>query len=431
MSLLEADKEIFNAIHDETERQESQVILIASENYVSEAVLEATGSVMTNKYAEGYPGKRYYEGCEHVDRAEALAIDRAKKLFGADYANVQPHSGAQANMAVMLSVLEHGDTVLSMELSHGGHLSHGSPVNFSGKYFNIVSYGVDEKTECIDYNVVRRLAREHRPKMIIAGASAYPRHIEFDRFGEIGAEVDAVVMADIAHIGGLVVAGLHSDPIQSCQITTCTTHKTLRGPRGGIILSGEGFAKTLNSRVFPGTQGGPLMNTIAAKAVAFKEAMTDDFKDYQRQIIKNAAAMADVMLTRGYRLVGGGTDNHLFLVDVGAKGLTGADAALALYRAGICANKNGIPFDSRPPRITSGVRFGTPAITTRGLKEGDATVVANLIADILDDIGNEDKIAKTRQYVREFLEDFPLYRHRIDTQRVPFEEGDYSKRQGV
>jgi glycine hydroxymethyltransferase len=334
-------------------------------------------------------------------------------------------------MAAMLSVLDYGDTVLSMELSHGGHLSHGSPVNFSGKYFNIVSYGVDEKTECIDYNVVRRLAREHRPKMIIAGASAYPRHIDFALFGEIGAEVGAVVMADIAHIGGLVAAGLHSDPIGTCQITTCTTHKTLRGPRGGLILSGEEYAKVLNSRVFPGTQGGPLMNTIAAKAVAFKEALTDEFKDYQRQIIKNAAAMADVLLSRGYRLVGGGTDNHLFMVDVGAKGLTGADAALALYRAGICANKNGIPFDTRPPRITSGVRFGTPAITTRGLKEGDATVIANLIADILDDIGNEDKIAKTRQYVREFLEDFPIYRHRIDTQRVPFEEGDYSKRQGV
>ncbi|MBN1881572.1 MAG: serine hydroxymethyltransferase [Deltaproteobacteria bacterium] len=431
MSLFETDREIFDAIHDETDRQESQIILIASENYVSEAVLEASGSVMTNKYAEGYPGKRYYEGCENVDRAETLAIDRAKKLFNADFANVQPHSGAQANMAVMLSVLDHGDTVLSMELSHGGHLSHGSPVNFSGKYFNIVSYGVDEKTECIDYDEVSRLAREHRPKMIITGASSYPRHIDFDRFGEIGADVDAVVMADIAHIGGLVVAKLHCDPIPSCQVTTCTTHKTLRGPRGGLILSGEEFAKTINSRVFPGTQGGPLMNTIAAKAVAFKEAMTDDFKEYQRQIVANAATMADVLLSRGFRLVGGGTDNHLFLVDVGIAGLTGADAAQALYRAGICANKNGIPFDARPPRVTSGVRFGTPAITTRGLKEGDAAVVANLIADILDDIGNEDKIVKTRQYVREFLEDFPLYRHRIDTERVSFEEGDYSKRQGV
>ena len=411
--LKQTDPEIARAILEETCRQAGKLELIASENFVSEAVLEAQGSIMTNKYAEGYPAKRYYGGCEYVDIAESLAIERCKKLFGADHVNVQPHSGTQANMAVYFSVLEPGDTILGMNLSHGGHLSHGSPANFSGKLYNVVAYGVDRETETIDFNEVESQAKKHKPKIIVVGASAYPRTIDFNIFREIADRVGAVIMADIAHIAGLVATGLHPSPIPSCEFVTSTTHKTLRGPRGGLVMCKEAFAKVLNSRVFPGMQGGPLMHIIAAKAVAFQEALSNTFRDYQVQIVNNAKAMADGLIREGFRLVSGGTDNHLMLVDLTAKGVTGKDAQEALDRAGITVNKNGIPFDTQSPMITSGIRVGTPALTTRGMMEADMQVIARLISEVLTHIRDEGKIRAVRAEVAALCEKFPLYSGRI------------------
>ena len=414
MSLLsKVDPEIARAILDETRRQAGKLELIASENFVSEAVLEAQGSIMTNKYAEGYPAKRYYGGCEYVDIAESLAIERCKKLFGADHVNVQPHSGTQANMAVYFSVLEPGDTILGMNLSHGGHLSHGSPANFSGRLYKVVAYGVDRETETIDFNEVEDQARKHKPKIIVVGASAYPRTIDFEAFRQIADRTGAVVMADIAHIAGLVAAGLHPSPVPICEFVTTTTHKTLRGPRGGLVMCKEAFAKALNSRVFPGMQGGPLMHVIAAKAVAFQEALSDSFRDYQAQIVKNARAMAEGLTGEGFRLVSGGTDNHLMLVDLTAQGISGKDAQEALDRAGITVNKNGIPFDTRGPMITSGIRIGTPALTTRGMKEADMKRIAGLIAEVLGHIEDESRIRDVRAEVASLCEKFPLYSERI------------------
>ena len=415
MTLLKnVDPDVARAILQETRRQAGKLELIPSENFVSEAVLEAQGCIMTNKYAEGYPGKRYYYGCEFVDVVEALAIERTKQLFGADHVNVQPHSGTQANMAVYFAVLQPGDTIMGMDLSHGGHLSHGSPANFSGKLYNVVFYGVDKKTETIDFNEVEAQAKKHRPKIIVVGASAYPRILDFDRFRQIADGVGAVIMADIAHIAGLVAAGIHPSPVPSCEFVTTTTHKTLRGPRGGIVMCKADFAKTLDSRVFPGSQGGPLMHIIAAKAVAMKEALSDAFKSYQLQIVKNAKAMAETLMAEGFRLVSGGTDNHLMLVDLTDKGLTGKDAGEALDRAGITANKNMIPFDTRTPMVTSGVRMGTPAVTTRGMKEDDMRTIARLIAHILKDIHDENRIREVKREVLSLCERFPLYRERIE-----------------
>jgi glycine hydroxymethyltransferase len=414
MSFLEKiDPEISHAIQLETRRQAGNLELIASENFVSEAVLEAQGSIMTNKYAEGYPGKRYYGGCEFVDIAENLAIERCKQLFGADHVNVQPHSGTKANMAVYFATVQPGDTVLGMNLSHGGHLSHGSPANFSGKFYRIVPYGVDRETETIDFAELEKLAKEHKPKMIVVGASAYPRTLDFARFRKIADEVGAVVMADIAHIAGMVAVGLHPTPIPVCEYVTSTTHKTLRGPRGGLIMCKEAYAKTLNSRVFPGMQGGPLMHIIAAKAVAFKEALSPEFKQYQQQILKNAQAMADELKNQGFRLVSGGTDNHLMLVDLTPKGATGKDAQEALDRACITVNKNGIPFDTKGPQITSGIRVGTPAVTTRGMKEPEMRLIASYIADVISDINNENKIQAVAKKVKALCAQFPLYQQRI------------------
>ncbi|MBW2558563.1 MAG: serine hydroxymethyltransferase [Deltaproteobacteria bacterium] len=415
MSVLwDKDTEIARAILDETRRQAGKLELIASENFVSEAVLEAQGCIMTNKYAEGYPGKRYYGGCEFVDVAENLAIERAKRLFGADHVNVQPHSGSQANMAVYFAALQPGDTVLGMNLSHGGHLTHGSPVNFSGRLYNIVSYGVDRETETIDFNEVEDQAKKHKPKMIVVGASAYPRTIDFQAFREIADKVGAVIMADIAHIAGLVAVDLHPSPVPVCEFVTTTTHKTLRGPRGGMIMCKEEFAKILNSRVFPGSQGGPLMHIIAAKAVAFKEALEPEFRDYQLQIVKNAKALAEAMIDKGLRLVSGGTDNHLILIDLTDKSVTGKDAEAALDRAGITTNKNGIPFDTKGPMITSGIRVGTPALTTRGMKEEEMRKIARLIAYIIDDVDNEEHIKEVRKEVAALCEAFPLYQNRTE-----------------
>ncbi|MEI8172181.1 MAG: serine hydroxymethyltransferase [Deltaproteobacteria bacterium] len=412
--LKNVDPDVARAILQETRRQAGKLELIPSENFVSEAVLEAQGCIMTNKYAEGYPGKRYYYGCEYVDVVEALAIERTKQLFGADHVNVQPHSGTQANMAVYFAVLQPGDTIMGMDLSHGGHLSHGSPANFSGKLYNVVFYGVDKKTEIIDFNEVEAQAKKHRPKIIVVGASAYPRILDFDRFREIADGVGAVIMADIAHIAGLVAAGIHPSPVPNCEFVTTTTHKTLRGPRGGIVMCKADFAKTLDSRVFPGSQGGPLMHIIAAKAVAMKEALSDTFNSYQLQIVKNAKAMAETLMAEGFRLVSGGTDNHLMLVDLTDKGLTGKDAGEALDRAGITANKNMIPFDTRTPMVTSGVRMGTPAVTTRGMKEDDMRTIARLIAHILKDIHDENRIREVKREVSSLCERFPLYRERIE-----------------
>ncbi len=412
--LRDRDSEIARAILDETRRQAGKLELIASENFVSEAVLEAQGCIMTNKYAEGYPGKRYYGGCEFVDVAENLAIERAKRLFGADHVNVQPHSGSQANMAVYFAALQPGDTVLGMNLSHGGHLTHGSPVNFSGRLYNVVSYGVDRETETIDFNEVEDQAKQHKPKMIVVGASAYPRTIDFQAFREIADKIGAVIMADIAHIAGLVAVGLHPSPVPVCEFVTTTTHKTLRGPRGGMIMCKEEFAKILNSRVFPGSQGGPLMHIIAAKAVAFKEALEPEFKDYQLQIVKNAKALAEAMIDKGLRLVSGGTDNHLILIDLTDKCVTGKDAEAALDRAGITTNKNGIPFDTKGPMITSGIRVGTPALTTRGMKEEEMRKIAHLMAHIIDDVDNEGHIMKVREEVAALCEAFPLYKNRTE-----------------
>jgi len=414
MSFLEKiDPELHQAIKAETRRQAQNIELIASENFVSEAVLEAQGCIMTNKYAEGYPGNRYYGGCEFVDVAENLAIERCKKLFGADHVNVQPHSGTQANMAVYFATVQPGDTVLGMNLSHGGHLSHGSPANFSGKFYKIVAYGVDRETETIDYGEVKKLVREHKPKLIVVGASAYPRIIDFKKFREAADEVGAVIMADIAHIAGLVATGLHPTPIPVCEYVTSTTHKTLRGPRGGLIMCKQDYAKTLNSRVFPGSQGGPLMHIIAAKAAAFKEALTPEFKEYQRQIIKNAQAMADELKNQGFRLVSGGTDNHMMLVDLTSAGVTGKEAQEVLDRANITVNKNGIPFDTKGPQVTSGIRIGTPAVTTRGMKENEMRLIASCIADVIDHINDEQKIKAVAEKVNTLCARFPLYAQRL------------------
>jgi glycine hydroxymethyltransferase len=403
------DPEVYEALKCEYKRQNEHLELIASENFTSEAVMEAQGSIMTNKYAEGLPDKRYYGGCECVDIVEKLAIERCKRIFNVEHANVQPHSGSQANQAVYLAMLKPGDTILSMSLSHGGHLSHGSPVNMTGKYFNVVQYGVRKDTETIDFDQVYMLAKEHKPKLIICGASAYPRVIEFDRFREIADEVGAYLMADIAHIAGLVAAGLHPSPSESCQFVTTTTHKTLRGPRGGIVMCKKEFAKEIDKAVFPGLQGGPLMHVIAAKAVAFKEAETEEFKEYQKQIIKNAKVMAEELQRQGFRLVSGGTDNHLMLVDLTDKGITGKEAEAALGKANITVNKNTIPFDTRSPFVTSGIRIGTPAITTRGIGEDESRRIAQLIALILKDINNEDNIKKVREEVLEICSKHPLY----------------------
>jgi glycine hydroxymethyltransferase len=413
LSLAQFDPEIAAAIRKETERQEFSLEFIASENFVSEQVLEAQGSVLTNKYAEGYPGKRYYGGCEFVDIAEDLAIDRAKQLFGAEHANVQPHSGSQANMAVYFSVCQPGDTVLGMNLAHGGHLTHGSPVNFSGKLFNIVPYGVSRDTGTIDYAEVERLAREHRPKLIVVGASAYPRTLDFPTFRRIADEVGALVMVDMAHIAGLVAAGEHPNPVPYAEFVTTTTHKTLRGPRGGMILCREEFAKKLNSNIFPGIQGGPLMHVIAAKAVAFREALQPEFKTYAAQVVKNAKALAAGLTEHGFQLVSGGTDNHLMLVDLSGSELTGKVAEAALEKAGITVNKNAVPFDTRSPFVTSGFRIGTPATTTRGLGEAEMGQVAEWIARALDNVENETQLAQIRGEVRDLCSRFPLYAHRL------------------
>jgi len=403
------DPEIAAAIAGEIDRQVGGLELIASENFVSTAVRQAAGSVMTHKYAEGYPGKRYYGGCEFVDQAEELAIERAKVLFGAGYANVQPHSGSQANMAVYFAACKPGDTVLGMNLAHGGHLTHGSPVNFSGKLYNIVSYGVSEDTQTIDYEALEKTAKECRPRMIVAGASAYPRIIDFARFRKIADEVGAVLMVDMAHIAGLIAAELHPSCIEHAHYTTTTTHKTLRGPRGGMILAGEEMGKALNSNIFPGIQGGPLMHIIAAKAVAFGEALQPGFKQYQEQVVKNAGALAGFLKDAGFDLVSGGTDNHLMLVDLRSKKITGKDAQAALEKAGITVNKNGIPFDTTPPTITSGIRIGTPALTTRGMVEEDMLAVAEAITAALENMDDESVLAEIRLEVEDFAREFPLY----------------------
>lgn len=411
--LASFDQEIATAIRRETERQEYNLELIASENFVSEAVLEAQGSVLTNKYAEGYPGKRYYGGCHQVDIVEQLAIDRAKELFGAEHANVQPHSGSQANMAVYFAVCKPGDTILGMNLAHGGHLTHGSPVNFSGKLFNIVPYGVSAETETIDYEEVERLALEHKPKMIVVGASAYPRIIDFPAFRKIADRVGAVVMVDMAHFAGLVAAGVHPSPIPYAEFVTTTTHKTLRGPRGGMILCREEFAKTLNSQIFPGIQGGPLMHVIAAKAVAFKEALQPEFKVYQQQIVKNAKALAEALLAKGFKLTSGGTDNHLMLVNFSGTEITGKAAEEALDKAGITVNKNTVPFETRSPFVTSGIRIGTPAATSHGLKEPEMLQVAEFIAAAVANIGDDEKLLQIKNAVNQLMKRFPLYASRL------------------
>lgn len=402
------DPEIANSVALEKLRQQENIELIASENFTSPAVMEAQGSVLTNKYAEGYPRKRWYGGCENVDVVEQLAIDRAKQLFGAEHANVQPHSGSGANMAVYFSMLKPGDKMLTMDLTHGGHLTHGNKANFSGKFFEIVHYGVRKEDELIDYDQLAQMARDHKPKMITVGASAYPRIIDFKRMGEIAREVGALLLADIAHIAGLVAAGIHPSPMEHADFVTTTTHKTLRGPRGGLILCREKFAKEIDSQAFPGIQGGPLMHVIAAKAVCFHEALQPSFKDYQQQIVRNARALADGMRRNNYRLVSGGTDNHLMLVDVGARGLTGKDCQIALDEAGITTNKNTIPFETRSPFQASGVRLGTPAVTTRGMKEPEMAAIADMISEVLLDIKNLDAAHKVRQRVRELTARFPL-----------------------
>lgn len=403
------DEEVFQAIGQEKQRQEQNIELIASENFVSEAVLAAQGSILTNKYAEGYPGKRYYGGCEYIDVVENLAIDRAKKLFGAEYVNVQPHSGSSANMAAYNALLEHGDVVLGMDLTHGGHLTHGSPVNFSGKTYNFVPYGVDKDTEQIDYQEVRRLAIEHKPKLIIAGASAYPRAIDFKAFREIADEINSYFMVDMAHIAGLVAAGAHESPIPYADVVTTTTHKTLRGPRGGMILAKEAFAKKLNSAIFPGIQGGPLEHVIAGKAIALKEAMQPDFGVYGKNVVKNAQAMAEVFLSSKARLISGGTDNHLLLLDVRNFALNGMQAEKLLDEVGITVNKNTIPFEELSPIKTSGIRIGTPAITTRQFDEEDAKKVAELIIETLEAKDQPEKLETIRKEVRQLTTKRPLY----------------------
>jgi len=410
--LEEVDPQIAHAIEREVEREAKTLELIASENFVSEAVLEALGSVLTNKYAEGLPGKRYYGGCEYVDEAESLAIERAKKLFGAEHANVQPHSGAQANQAVYMTVLQPGDTVLGMNLAHGGHLTHGHPLNFSGKLYKIVPYGVRKDTETIDYDELERLAVENRPKLIIAGASAYPRTLDFPRFTEISRKSGALLMVDMAHIAGLIAAGLHPSPFPHADFVTTTTHKTLRGPRGGAVFSKAQFAKELDKIVFPGIQGGPLMHVIAAKAVCFHEALQPDFCEYQRQIVINAQTLSEAIAGEGFRIVSGGTDTHLMLVDVFSKGLTGKQAEQALEKSGITVNKNAIPFDVNPPMKASGIRVGTPAVTTRGMKEPEMKRIGKWIAEVLHNLADEPILKRVRSEVEKLTERFPLYEAR-------------------
>lgn len=410
--LQRTDPEVFAAIQRETERLEYNLELIASENVVSEAVLEAQGSVMTNKYAEGYPGKRYYGGCEFVDEVESLAIARAKELFGADHVNVQPHSGTQANMTVYFSVLKPGDCYFGMNLAHGGHLSMGSPVNFSGMLYRVIPYGVHQERETIDYEGLAELAREHRPRMIIAGASAYPRIIEFEKFRKIADEVGAYLMVDMAHIAGLVAAGVHPSPVPYADFVTTTTHKTLRGPRGGLVLCRAEHAKTVDSKVFPGLQGGPLMHVIAAKAVALKEALTPEFKEYQQQIVRNAKALAQGLMEKGFRLISGGTDNHLMLVDLRNSELTGKVAQETLDKARITVNKNTVPFETRSPFVTSGIRIGTPAVTTRGMREKEMVIIADLIFRALNHVGDEQVLKSIADDVRDLCKRFPVYPHR-------------------
>lgn len=413
MNIADFDPELWQAMVKENQRQEDHIELIASENYASPRVLAAQGSVLTNKYAEGYPGKRYYGGCEHVDVAEQLAIDRAKQLFGAAYANVQPHSGSQANAAVYLALLTPGDTILGMSLAHGGHLTHGAKVNFSGKIFNAFQYGLDTATGEIDYAQVDALAHQHKPKMIVAGFSAYSRVVDWQRFRDIADAVGAYLFVDMAHVAGLIAAGVYPNPVNIADVTTTTTHKTLRGPRGGLILAkaNPDIEKKLNSMVFPGTQGGPLMHVIAAKAVAFKEALQPDFTQYQQQVITNARAMAATLMKRGYKIVSGGTDNHLFLLDLIDKGITGKDADAALGRANITVNKNSVPNDPQSPFVTSGIRIGTPAMTTRGFKETEARDLANWIADVLEHLGDEKMITAVQQKVLALCKKFPVYAH--------------------
>lgn len=403
------DPDVYEALQDEKDREREKIVLIASENYVSRAVLEAQGSIFTNKYAEGYPGRRYYGGCEYADAVENLAINRTKELFGADHVNVQPHSGSQANMAVYFSFLKPGDTILGMSLSHGGHLSHGSKVNFSGLLFQSASYGVDEKTGYIDYDEVRRLAVEHKPRMIVAGASAYSRVLDFKAFSEIAREVGAFFMADIAHIAGLVAAGLHPSPVPHADFVTTTTHKTLRGPRGGMILCKAEYAKAIDKMIFPGIQGGPLVHVIAAKAVALKEALGDEFRDYQRKVVGNAKRLASEMIKRGFKIVSGGTDNHLMLVDLSGNHVTGRDAEESLDLAGITVNKNAIPYDPNPPAITSGMRLGTPCITTRGMGEAEMVEIADVISSVLKNNKNPDEIKKLNRRVQTLCKGFPIY----------------------
>ncbi|MGD2126084.1 MAG: serine hydroxymethyltransferase [Desulfobacteraceae bacterium] len=403
------DPEVAKAIHAEIDREKKSLVMIASENYASLAVIEAQANVMTNKYAEGYPKKRYYGGCEYVDIAERLAVERAKKLFGAEYANVQPHSGSQANMAVYFSFLKPGDTILGMDLSHGGHLTHGSPANFSGILYNAVHYGLNQEHQVIDYDQVHDLARKYKPRMIIAGASAYPRVVEFEKFREIAHGVGAYLLADIAHIAGLVVADLHPSPVGEADFVTSTTHKTLRGPRGGIILSEEQYGPTLDKGLFPGIQGGPLMHIIAAKAVSFGEALRPEFRDYQRQVIKNAKALAEELIASGFDLVCGGTDNHLLVIDLTPREMSGLDAERALGEAGIVVNKNVVPFDKRGPKVTSGLRIGTPALTSRGMKEPEMKVIADLIHKVLENPVSETTIQDARIVVSELCRRFPVY----------------------
>ncbi len=406
-NLKKTDIEVYEAIQKELKRQQNKIELIASENFVSNSVMEAMGSYMTNKYAEGYPASRYYGGCEYVDIAENLARERVKKIFGAEHANVQPHSGAQANMAVYFAVLEVGDTVLGMNLSHGGHLTHGSPVNASGKLYNFIPYGLDKETGRIDYDELERLAIEHKPKLILAGASAYPREIDFERIRKIADKVGSIFMVDMAHIAGLVAAGLHQNPVKYADIVTSTTHKTLRGPRGGLILCKEEYAKKIDKAIFPGTQGGPLMHVIAAKAVCFGEALKPEFKEYQKQIVKNAKVLSEELLNLGFDLVSGGTDNHLILMDLRSKHITGKELETRLDNVGITVNKNAVPFDTEKPTITSGIRVGTPAVTTRGLREEDMVEIAKLINMTVENY--EDKQDEIRSRVAKICEKYPLY----------------------
>ncbi|WP_270521187.1 serine hydroxymethyltransferase [Megamonas funiformis] len=409
-NLKTVDPEIQKAIDQELSRQREKLEMIASENIVSTAVMQAQGSILTNKYAEGYPGKRYYGGCEYVDIVEQLAIDRAKKLFGAEYANVQPHSGAQANTAVYFALLQPGDTILGMNLTDGGHLTHGSPVNISGKYFKIIPYGVDKETERIDYDELERLAKEHQPKLIVGGASAYSRIIDFERMAQIAKSVGAYFMVDMAHIAGLVAAGLHPSPVPYADVVTTTTHKTLRGPRGGLILCRDAeFGKQFNKAIFPGIQGGPLMHVVAAKAVTFKEALSDEFKVYQQQVLDNAKALSDELVKKGFRIVSGGTDNHLMLVDLRSKNITGKEAQFLLDEIGITANRNTIPFEPLSPFVTSGIRLGTPALTTRGLKEEDIREVADIIADVIENREDSAVIEAAKAKVQAICKKFPLY----------------------